>query len=168
MNRRESNSKASVIPVTDQIVVFTLDDLLYALPLTNVTKIIHAIEIRHLADAPDIIAGIINIKGRIIPVADIRKHLGLAAHEIDPDDRLILADTGKREVAIQVDTVVGIRDLEPGQLADNKKLAPFAKNIRGVVKTDDGLVLIYDLDKFLSIEEENELENALNTEKNEC
>jgi purine-binding chemotaxis protein CheW len=149
--------------VTDQIVVFTLDELLYALPLPAVVKVIHAIEIRHLPEAPEIITGIINVKGRIIPVADIRKRFGLPAREIDPDDRLIIADTGKRQIAILVDTVTGIRDLVPRQLSVAKETLPFAEHLRGVAKIDDELILIYDLEQFLSLDEEKELEQALKT-----
>ena len=148
---------------TDQIVVFTIDEQFYALPLPAVVKVIHAVEIRHLPEAPEIITGIINVKGRIIPVADIRKRFGLPAHEIDPDDRLIIADTGKRQVAILVDTVTGIRDLAPGQLKQAKETLPFAEHLRGVAKVDDELILIYDLEQFLSLDEEKELEQALKT-----
>ena len=87
----------SINIITDQIVVFTLDEQLYGLPLQAVDKVIHVVEIRHLPKAPEIITGIINIKGKIIPVVDIRKRLELATHEIDPDDRLIITDTGKRD-----------------------------------------------------------------------
>ena len=147
----------------DQILVFTLDELAYALPLLAVVKVIHAVEIRHLPKAPEIITGIINVKGRIIPVADMRKRFGLVAREIDPDDRLIITDTGKRQVAILVDTVTGIRDLAPRQIAVAKETLPFAEHLRGVAKIDGELILIYDLDRFLSLDEEKELEQALKT-----
>ena len=153
----------SIHTMTDQIIVFTLDEQLYALPLPAVVKVIHAIEIRHLPKAPEIISGIINVKGQIIPVVDIRKRFRLAAHEIDPDDRLIIADTGKREVAILVDTVTGIRDLAPGQQKQARETLPFAEYLKGVAKIDDELILIYDLEQFLSLDEEKELESALKT-----
>jgi len=153
----------SIHTMTDQIVVFTLDELLYALPLPAVVKVIHAIEIRHLPKAPEIISGIINVKGQIIPVVDIRKRFGLAASEIDPDDRLIIADTGKRQVAILVDAVTGIKDLAPGQQKQSKETLPFAEHLRGVAKVDDELILIYDLEQFLSLDEEKQLEHALKT-----
>ena len=153
----------SIHTMTDQIIMFTLDELLYALPLPAVVKVIHAIEIRHLPKAPEIISGIINVKGQIIPVVDFRKRFGLAAREIYPDDRLIIADSGKREVAILVDTVTGIRDLAPGQQKQAKEALPFAEHLRGVAKIDDELILIYDLEQFLSLDEEKELEHALTT-----
>ena len=161
--KKKDKMNESFQTVTDQIVVFSLDELLYALPLQAVVRVIHAIEIRHLPKAPEIISGIINVKGQIIPVADIRKRFGLAEREIDLDDRIIIADTGKRQVAILVDSVTGIKDLVPRQLAVAKETLPFAEHLRGVAKVDDELILIYDLEQFLSLEEETVLEQALKT-----
>jgi len=148
---------------TGQILIFTLNELSYALPLPAVVKVIHAVEIRHLPKSPEIISGIINVKGQIIPVADIRKRFALATHEIDPDDRLIIAETGKRQIAILVDTVTGIRDLASWQQKKAGEALPFAEYLKGVAKIDDELILIYDLEQFLSLDEEKELEYALTT-----
>lgn len=145
----------------DQILVFTLDELAYALPLPTVVRVIHAVEIRHLPEAPEIITGIINVQGRIIPVIELRKRFGLEEREIDMDDRLVIVHTGKREVAILVDTVTGIRDLASGQLDQAKETLSFAKYLKGVAKVDNELILIYDLEQFLSLDEEKVLEQAL-------
>ena len=153
----------SIHTMTDQIIMFTIDELLYALPLTSVVKVIHAIEIRHLPKAPEIISGIINVKGQIIPVADIRKRFGLTEREIELEDRIIIADTGKRKVALFVDAVTGIKDLATRQFVNSKESLPFAGYIKGVAKIDDELILIYDLEQFLSLDEEKELEHALKT-----
>ena len=161
MEMAEKNE--TLLTTANQIVVFTIDELSYAISLTAVVKVIHAIEIRHLPGAPEIITGIINVKGQIIPVVDIRKRFGLPAREMDLDDRFIIADTGKRQVAILVDSVTGIRDLLSGQISLAAERLPFAEHIRGVAKKDDGLILIYDLDRFLSLDEEIELEQALKT-----
>ncbi len=153
----------SIQTATDQIVVFTLDEQLYALPLPAVVKVIHAVEIRRLPKAPEIISGIINIQGQIIPVADIRKRFRLVEREIELDDRMIIADTGKRKVALYVNTVTGIKDLAIRQFVNSKEALPFAEYIKGVAKVDDELILIYDLEQFLSLDEEKELDYALET-----
>ena len=147
--------------IMNQIVVFTIDELLYALPLNSVVRVIHVVEITPLPKAPEIISGIINVRGQIIPVIDVRKRFGLASREITPADQLILADTGKRQVAILVDTVTGLKDITPRQHVEIKETLPFAEYISGVAKIEDGLILIYDLEKFLNLNEENELEHAL-------
>jgi purine-binding chemotaxis protein CheW len=146
---------------TDQILVFTLDEMSYALLLPTVVRVIHTVEVRRLPKAPEIISGIINVQGQIIPVADIRKRFGLVARETDPDDRMIIADTGKRKVALFVDTVTGIKDLSTRQFVNSKENLPFAEYIKGVAKVDNELILIYDLEQFLSLDEEKELEQAL-------
>lgn len=149
--------------VKDQIVIFTLDELHYALPLQSVLRVIHAVEIRFLPEAPDIISGIINVQGQIIPVINIRKRFGLAEHEIDPDKQILIADTGKRQVAIVADTVTGVNDLAAGQKYEAGKRLPFAKHLQGVAKISNELILIYNLEQFLSLDEEKKLEKALKT-----
>jgi purine-binding chemotaxis protein CheW len=149
----------------DQILIFTLDDLSYALPLHSVAKVIHSVEIRPMPEAPEFISGIINIRGRIIPVANLRRRMGLSEHEIDPDDKLIIAFSGKREMGILVDSVGGIRNLKPGQLEEAGKSLPLAEQIKGVADVDDGIVLIYDLDRFLSYDQERQLDMALKIQR---
>ena len=145
----------------EQLVVFTLGEQGYALPLNTVVRVVHAVEITLLPKAPPVISGIINVKGQIIPVVDIRKRFGLTPRELIPDDQLIIADTGKRQVALLVDQVSGVQNISSRQQVDTKETMPFAEYIRGVVKIEDELILIYDMEQFLNLHEEMELERAL-------
>jgi purine-binding chemotaxis protein CheW len=160
---KEHNMNENYPVTTDQIVVFILDELLYALPLQAVVKVIHAIEIRHLPKAPEIISGIINVQDQIVPVVDIRKRFGLEAKEIGLDDRMIIAYTGKRHVAFLADTVTGIKDLETWQQEPAKVSLPFTRHLKGIAKIENELILIYDLEKFLSLDEEQKMEKAMKT-----
>jgi len=145
----------------EQLVVFTLDELTYALPLKMVIRVIHSVEFRNLPKAPEFVVGIINFKGEIIAVIDVRKRFGLASREINADDQLIIADTGKRKVALWVDLVNGVENISTHQRVETSENLSYAKYIKGVVKVEDYLTLIYDLEKFLSLEEETQLEIAL-------
>lgn len=98
----------------------TLDNLLYALPLNSVLRVIHVIEIRPLPKAPDIISGIINVKGQVIPVVDIRKRFGFPSRELNPEDQLIIADTGRRQITLLVDKVTEVQNVSPQQYMDSK------------------------------------------------
>jgi purine-binding chemotaxis protein CheW len=151
--------------IEDQIVIFTLDELKYAIPLHSVKRVIHAVEIRFLPEAPEIISGIIDLQGQLIPVVNIRKRFGLADREISLDDQIIIADTGKREVAIVVDTVSGVSDVSAVPMKEAGKILPYAKHLKGVAKINDELILIYNLEQFLSLDEEKQLEKALKTKK---
>jgi purine-binding chemotaxis protein CheW len=151
--------------IPGQIVIFTLDGLSYALPLQSVLRVIHAVEITFLPDAPEIISGVINVQGRIIPVIDIRKRFGLAEREIEPEDRMIIADTGKRQVVLIADTVPGFIELSARQIDLTSDFLQFGGNLKGIAKMEDGLILIYDLEKFLSPDEEYTLEQAIKSRK---
>jgi purine-binding chemotaxis protein CheW len=145
----------------DQIVLFSLGEPRYALPLQSVLRIINVVEILPLPKALDIVSGVINVQGQVIPVIDVRKRFRLPPREMELDDRFIIALTGTRTVALAVDSVVGVRELAEGEIVDADQIIPSLEYIRGVAKLDDGLVLIYDLDKFLSIDEERALDVAL-------
>lgn len=149
----------------DKVIIFTLDTLLYALPLENVIRVIHAVEIRELPKAPKIITGIINVKGEIIPVVDMRKRFGIAEREIIPADNFILANTGKRHVALWIDEVAGLKEIVPGKYTDTKETLPYSEFIKGVAQIEENIILIYDLEQCLNLKEEMELEMALSSNK---
>lgn len=144
-----------------KILVFTLDELACALHISNFVRVIRAVEINKLPKAPEIIKGIIYVRGKIIPVLDIRKRFGHLRREVKADDRIIIAETGKRKVAFFADTVSDIEELEPTQFENSGKLLSSGDCIKGVAGVKNDLILIHDLDEFLSLEEEKALEEAL-------
>jgi purine-binding chemotaxis protein CheW len=144
-----------------QILVFALDEPSYALYLSAVERVVRSVEITHLPKAPRYVLGVINVQGQIIPVVDIRQRLHLPARDLAPDDQFILAHTSRRRVALVVDSVAGTRQLADRELVDAEHVLPGAEYIHGVAKLEDGLVLICDLDQFLSFEEERVLDATL-------
>ena len=149
----------------DKVVIFTLDDVLYALPLKMVASVVYALEISKLPIAPEIIAGIINIRGQIIPVVDMRKRFGLVSREMITEDNFIIARTEKRVIALWIDDVQGIKEVVPGNYTDIKALLPYAEFIKGIAKIEDNIILIYDLEQCLNLNEEMALEQALLNKK---
>jgi len=76
------------------------------------------------------------------------------------DDRFILARTLHRRVILVVDSVVGLQELANEDMVTVRQALPFASYLHGVAKVEDELILIYDLDHFLSIDEEQMLDKA--------
>ena len=142
-------------------VVFTLDEGHYALDLSVVERIIQSVEITPLPEAPDIVLGIINIKGEIIPVVNIRRRFRLSEKDIEPTNRLIIAHTLKRTVALLVDVVLDVIETPEDRVVKANTVLPGLDYVQGVVKMEDGMILIHDLNKFLSLEEEQTLDTAI-------
>ena len=144
-----------------RLVHFNLDDQKYALFLSAVIRIIRVVEITGLPKAPEIVLGVINMHGLIIPVFDIRKRFRLPQREMQLGDQLIIASTSKRTVALLVDSVSDVIDIPEEKIIAGEKILPGLEYVEGVVKTEDGMILIHDLEQFLSLQEEKVLHEAL-------
>jgi purine-binding chemotaxis protein CheW len=142
-------------------VAFTLDEGHYALDLSAVERIIQTVEVILLPEAPDIVLGVINIHGKIIPVVNIRRRFHLPEKDIEPTNRLIIAHTLKRTVALVVDVVLGVIETPEDRVVKADTVLPGMDYVQGVVKMEDGMILIHDLNKFLSLEEEKTLDTAI-------
>ena len=149
-----------------QLVAFHLDDRLYALPLSAVERVIHAIEITPLPKAPPIVLGIVNVGGRIIPVVNVRQRFRLPDRVTEPRNQVILGQTGLRTVALVVDEVSSVVERPESEVTATQEILPGLEGVQGVVRLEDGMILIYDLNKFLSLEEETALDEALAETKN--
>jgi purine-binding chemotaxis protein CheW len=152
------------VPDPLQLVVFTLDELRYALHLSKVERAINMIEITPLPSAPEIVIGVVNVHGSVIPVLNIRKRFRLPEKEPDLGDQLLIAHTARRDVALVVDTVIDVLALPSGEPVAPETILPRLEHVEGVVKLDDGMIFIQDLDAFLSLEEEQGLEAAIEAE----
>lgn len=145
----------------NQYLVFTLDEQRYALYLSAVERVVRIVELTPLPESTDIVLGIINLQGRIIPVVNIRKRFNLPEREIEVSNQMIMAHTSKRVLALLVDAVEGIVERPEQEVILAEKIFPEIEYIEGVVKLEDGLILIHDIERFLSLEEERKLEDAM-------
>jgi purine-binding chemotaxis protein CheW len=154
-------SKAAVGEIA-QWVVFSLDAGRYALPLIAVERIIRAAHITTLPLAPDIVLGAIDVGGRVLPVFNTRRRFRLPERTIDPADHLLIARTAQRTVVLVIDAAHGVFERPATAVIDAASIAPDLEHIHGVIQLDDGLVLIHDLEHFLSPVEARTLDEAMN------
>lgn len=144
-----------------RLVVFELDQSRYGLPLDVVERVVRIVEITALPKAPEIVLGVVNVQGRVIAVADLRKRFRLSERKPALSDQLIIARTPARPVALLVDAVSAVVEYAEGQAAAAQAIVPGTDYIAGVVKLADGMVLIQDLGRLLSLGEERRLDDAM-------
>jgi len=145
----------------NQLIVLTLDEQRYALHLSAVERIVRGVEVTPLPKAPEIVLGVVNVQGQITPVINIRKRFRLPEREMNLSDQLIIAHTSRRTVALVADAVSGVIERSEQEVIAAEKVLPGIEYVEGVVKLEDGMILIHDLNKFLSLEEEQALDNAM-------
>ncbi len=144
-----------------RFVTFTLDEQRYALPLSVVERVVRVVEVTPLPKAPDIVLGVINVQGQIIPVINLRRRNRLPERDLELSDHLILARAAQRTVALVVDAVGGVTECAPREVLPAQEVLPGLEYVSGVVKREDGVILVQDLDASLFLDEETTLDNVL-------
>ena len=97
----------------------------------------------------------------MIPAINIRKRFNHPPRDIRLSEHLIIAWTGKRTVALLVDETSGVVDCPPEKIVPVGEILPGLAFVDGAVKLENGLILIHDLERLLSLEEEMAIDRAL-------
>ena len=119
------------------------------------------VQVTPLPRAPAIVLGVVNVRGRVIPVLNLRRRFRLPERDFALTDRLVIARTARRPVALVADEVAGVLEYSALQIVEARDIVPGVEYTEGVVKLADGLILIHDLDSFLSLEEDAALEQSI-------
>ena len=142
-------------------VLLTVDGQTYALHLEAVDRVLRMVEITPLPGAPDAVEGVVNVQGEVVAIVSIRRRLGLAQRAVGAADSLVLVRARSRRLAIIAESVMGVVERPADAVVSTSDISQGIEHIEGVLKTSDGLVLIQDLDRFFSPEEEQSLDLAL-------
>lgn len=137
-----------------QLVIFMLGKEEYGLPITKVQEINRMVSITRLPQTPDFMEGVINLRGRVLPVLDLRKRFQLAEAVMNDDTRIIIVDVAGQTLGIVVDAVTEVVRLQ----ADSVEPPPPAfildsQYIEGIGKLDGRLLILLAIDKVLTTQE---------------
>lgn len=135
-----------------QTVVFQLGTESYGIDIFRVNEIIRLREITPVPRTESHIRGLVNLRGKTIPVVDLRARLVLAMSEDSDDTRIIVVDSDQGNVGIIVDAVREVITLQPDQIEETPPLVADLNTefVRGVAKQDGHLITLLDLDKALA------------------
>ena len=146
---------------SDALLVFQLGEQQFAVAVASVERVVRAVEIAPLPEAPRGVRGVINLHGRIVPVFDLWSRLGQPSRAVRASDHFIIAQTHWRTLALLVDSVAGVVRRSDAGVTPTAEILRDTESISGVMKLEDVLVLVHDIERFLSIEDEAALELAL-------
>jgi purine-binding chemotaxis protein CheW len=144
------------------VLVFTINDVRYALPADAVAEMVRAVAIIPVAGAPRGVEGVCNVRGDIVPVVDVRARFGAPARALDPSQHFILVRLGARLVALRVDRIETLLAIDDVAFRRDDPVVRASAHVHGVVTLDDGLIVIYDVEAFLTQDEATALAPLLN------
>jgi len=138
-----------------QVACFRLQDDLYAVDIMRIKEIIRPQKLTPLPQAPSFIDGIINLRGAVIPVVDLRKRFGMPARELTISTRLLIVRLSGQTLGLVVDDVtevatIPVNDIKPPPAVSDGLIV---NHLLGVCLSGDNLVMLLDIDRLLTTNE---------------
>ncbi|MHB1190506.1 MAG: chemotaxis protein CheW [Armatimonadota bacterium] len=151
----------------EQLVVFELASESYGVDIGAVNTIIRMQEITEIPRSPEFVEGVINLRGSIIPVIDLRRRFGLSAGEETKASRIVVVEAGGQMIGMVVDAVTETLRLSQDAIEPPSPVVTTTDSeyVRGVGKLENRLVILLDLNKVLSDKETEALKNMEKLEK---
>ena len=150
---------------SEKFLSFALGDEVYGLDIHKVVEIQRVRNITPIPGSPFFIRGVINLRGKVIPVVDLRLKLGIGEKDYDKNTCIIIINTEENSlIGLVVDTVLEVANLRANELLPSPEFGSSIKNeyLMAFGKLPDGTMLILlDIDKILSVEESQQLKGAL-------
>ena len=143
------------------LVVFSLDEQRYAIPLEQVRNALRMVAVTPVPEGPALLMGLIDLAGNVIPVIDTRARFQHPDREIRLSDQLLVVTTGRRTVALWVDNTWGVLEVTEEHFVPAAQIVPGLDSLAGALKLPDGLILIHDLDRLLSLDDERSIEGIV-------
>ena len=143
---------ATALPATEEhVVVFRLAAEYYALDIQTVQEIVRMQTITSIPGSDFWVEGITNLRGRVVPVIDLRKRCGVDAGEYSPETRIVVVSSASGMVGLIVDAVTEVVRRPGEQVAPPSSIVSVPDNgyLRGIAKLDDRLVSLMDLEGVL-------------------
>lgn len=142
-----------------QLVTFSIGDEEFGVDILKVQEIIRTMEITKVPKAPPFVEGVINLRGNVIPIIDLRKRFGLDTREHDKHTRIIVIEIHNMIVGFVVDAVSEVLRIPANTVEPPPPVVSGLESeyISGVGKLEDRLLILLDLDRLLSGEEKNTL-----------
>lgn len=140
--------------------VVVVDHERFAISLEDVLEVLPAVAARPLPGAPDVIRGLLNVRGTPVPVLDLRTRLGRPARQPTAADHVVLCRLGERTVGIWADHVAAVTEIDTTDVVPISEVAA-AVHVRGVALLPDGMLLVTDVRSFLDADEGLGLDRAM-------
>jgi purine-binding chemotaxis protein CheW len=145
-----------------QVVSFRLGPEEYGVDIAQVQEINRMVSITTVPRAPAFMEGVINLRGQLIPIIDLRTRFGMARAEHTKNTRIVVTEIGSKRVGMVVDSVSEVLrlPLDAIEPAPDMITGVDTEYIRGVGKVEDRLIILLDLAKIVTGSEKRELDSA--------
>src|SRR5215510_10759059 len=149
----EGGSAAATATVSTQFISFAIGQDQYGVDIMAVREIKGWSEITHLPKQPEYVRGVLNLRGVIVPIIDLRCRFGQGVTEATPLHIVIIVQVGSRPVGLLADRVLDIVSFEPAQVQPVPRIAQASRVdfLSGLVTVDGAMIALIDLNNLLAV-----------------
>lgn len=155
--------------LSNKYIIFNLGGEEYGMEILKVESIINYKNVTHLPNLPDFVKGVINLRGYVIPIIDLRLRFHLPEKTYDQYTVIIVAEVHNKKIGLIVDTVSSVDDLKNEDIQETPNFGASVNThfIKGMGKIEDRLIILLDVEKVLSSEEVSHLQKQSTSAKEE-
>ena len=160
---RETNSNIKHFDEILQLVTFYLGKEEFAVDILNIQGINRMIEITAVPNAPDFVEGVINLRGKVIPLVNLRKRMGMQPQQWDRSTRFIVVEFTNKVIGFIVDSVSEVLRISKDTIEPPPPMMTGvnADYVTAVAKVQDRLLILLDLQKILTLSEAESLDKMI-------
>lgn len=160
MEEKRISRETAAVSDSSQFLTFTLQDEEYGIEILKVQEIKGYSKITPIPTAPHYIKGVLNLRGTVVPVVDLRTRFSMLEKEYDQFTVIIVVNLGAKVVGLLVDTVSDVLDIPTAEIEVTPELAGDVDStcITGMGKIDDRIVMLLDIARLVGLEEISSLE----------
>ena len=143
-----------------QVVVFDLNEEAHGVDISQIREIIRMEEITRVPRAPEFVEGVINLRGKVNPVVDLRARFSMPSTERTDEHGIVVVDVDGQDIGMVVDAVTEVSRTPSDSIEPPSSVITTddSEHLTGIVKTDDKLIILLDIAKVISESEASALE----------
>ncbi|PNR97376.1 chemotaxis protein CheW [Petrotoga olearia] len=137
----------------EDVLSFKIVDQEYALPIENIESVVDKTDVTPVPNSKYFVVGLINLRGRIVPVIELTKILGIEVPNDHIYENILILKIDEEEIGMYVDEVENVLSIDPDKLEKfHSKESTYSDKVKGVIKIENRLIVYLDLESILEAE----------------
>lgn len=137
----------------EDVLSFKIVDQEYALPVENIESVVDKTDVTPVPNSKYFVVGLINLRGRIVPVIELTKILGIEVPDDHIYENILVLKINEEEIGMYVDEVENVLSIDPKKLEKfQSKESVYSDKVKGVIKIENRLIVYLDLESILEAE----------------
>ncbi|PNR97306.1 chemotaxis protein CheW [Petrotoga miotherma DSM 10691] len=137
----------------EDVLSFKIVDQEYALPIENIESVVDKADVTPVPNSKYFVVGLINLRGRIVPVIELTKILGIEVADDHVYENILVLKINEEEIGMYVDEVENVLSIDPNKLEKfHSKESVYSDKVKGVIKVENRLIVYLDLESILEAE----------------